>query len=170
MAKIHIGNETDVVMKRFFSIFMVSLLAVTVCGHSAYAAGDVAVTLEKSGLQKGESVIFRFSKLQAGQPVSEFDVLLTGVSGMNTVAKVVHLSEGEWKVEELSWAWTLEAVPSRSISITSSSQPQTITFPGVKKNFAEPILHAEDVVINDFGEQTTVSSVGSGAVNLLQNP
>ena len=167
MAKIHIGNETDVVMKRFFSIFMVSLLAVTVCGHSAYAAGDVAVTLEKSGLQKGESVIFRFSKLQDGQTVSEFDVLLTGVSGMNTVAKVVQLSEGEWKVEELSWAWTLEAVPSRSISITSSSQPQTITFPGVKKNFEEPILHAEDVVINDFGEQTTVSSVGSGAVNLL---
>lgn len=131
----------------------------------------IYVTLQRTGLQAGESAIYRIFRIDDGVPSVYSEVLLTGSAGAPVQSKRVALYSGKWRVEETPWTWTYVPPTAIERDITGSTDAQDKVFSfGAAKKDSMP-LHAEDIVVNDFGEGTAVSGsyINSGSINDLQN-
>ena len=131
----------------------------------------IYVTLQRTGLQAGESAIYRIFRIDDGVPSVYSEVLLTGSAGVPLQSKRVALYSGKWRVEETLWTWTYipPAAIERDITGSTDAQDKVFSFTAAKKDSMPE--HAEDVVVNDFGEGTAVSGsyINSGSINDLQN-
>ena len=131
----------------------------------------IYVTLQRTGLQAGESAIYRIFRIDDGVPSVYSEVLLTGSAGAPVQSKRVALYSGKWRVEETPWTWTYvpPAAIERDITGSTDAQDKVFSFGAAKKDSMP--LHAEDIVVNDFGEGTAVSGsyINSGSINDLQN-
>ena len=130
----------------------------------------IYVTLQRTGLQAGESAIYRIFRIDDGVPSVYSEVLLTGSAGAPVQSKRVALYSGEWKVQEIPWTWTYAApaVIERTITGSTDAQDKVFSFTAAKKESVPE--HAEDVVVNDFGEGVAVtgSYINSSSINDLQ--
>ena len=131
----------------------------------------IYVTLQRTGLQAGESAIYRIFRIDNGVPSVYSEVLLTGSAGAPLQSKRVALYSGKWRVEETLWTWTYvpPAAIERDITGSTDAQNKVFSFAAAKKDSMPE--HAEDVVVNDFGEGAAVtgSYINSGSINDLQN-
>ena len=131
----------------------------------------IYVTLQRTGLQAGESAIYRIFRIDDGVPSVYSEVLLTGSAGAPVQSKRVALYSGKWRVEETPWTWTYvpPAAIERDITGSTDAQDKVFSFGAAKKDSMP--LHAEDIVVNDFGEGAAVtgSYINSGSINDLQN-
>ena len=96
---------------------------------------------------------------------------MTGVAGGAEQTRKVALYSGTWKVEELPWTWSYDPVATVQREITGSSTAEQKTFTFVNTKNSDLPLHAEDIVVNDFGAGAAVtgSYLNSGSINDLQN-
>ena len=132
----------------------------------------IYVILKKSGLQPGESAVFRISRVDNAETTTTYsELLMTGVAGGAEQTRTVALYSGTWKVEELPWTWSYAPIPAIQREITGSSTAEDKTFTFVNNKQSDLPLHAEDIVVNDFGAGAAVtgSYVNSGSINDLQN-
>ena len=131
----------------------------------------IYVTLQRTGLQAGESAIYRIFRIDDGVPSVYSEVLLTGSAGAPVQSKRVALYSGKWRVEETLWTWTYvtPAAIERDITGSTDAPGKVFSFGAAKKESVPE--HAEDIVVNDFGEGTAVSGsyINSGSINDLQN-
>ena len=130
----------------------------------------IYVTLQRTGLQAGESAIYRIFRIDNGVPSVYSEVLLTGSAGAPVQSKRVALYSGKWRVEETLWTWTYVPPVAIERDITGSTDAQNKVFSfTAAKNESVP-EHAEDIVVNDFGEGAAVtgSYINSGSINDLQ--
>lgn len=113
----------------------------------------IYVTLQRTGLQAGESAIYRIFRIDNGVPTVYSEVLLTGAAGAPVQSKRVALYSGTWEVHELLWNWSYNVIPPdpirRIITGSSSQEDKVFSFGGDKK--ASLPSHGEDIIINDFG-------------------
>ena len=130
----------------------------------------IYVTLQRTGLQAGESAIYRIFRIDNGVPSVYSEVLLTGAAGVPLQSKRVALYSGKWRVEETLWTWTYvpPAAIERDITGSTDAQNKVFSFTAAKKDSMP--LHAEDIVVNDFGEGVAVtgSYINSSSINDLQ--
>lgn len=111
----------------------------------------IFITVEKSGLAKGESAIFTVSS--AANPAADrISVLLTG-DGNGTVSKKVAVYAGTWMVEEQPWSWAY--TPSGATSITREigsemvdNDPEKLVFSFVNSQNAAAPPHDEAIIVN----------------------
>ena len=124
----------------------------------------IYIILKKSGLQPGECAIFRISRVNGDVSSVYSELLMTGVAGGAEQTKKVALYSGTWKVEELSWTWSYDPIPAIQREITGSSTAEQKTFTFVNNKQADLPKHAEDIVVNDFGDGSAVtgSYINSG--------
>lgn len=113
----------------------------------------IYIILQRTGLQAGESAIYRIFRIDGDEPVVYSEVLLTGKEGVSTQSKRVAVYSGTWEVHELLWNWSYNVVPPdpirRIITGSSSQEDKVFSFGGDKK--ASLPSHGEDIIINDFG-------------------
>lgn len=119
----------------------------------ALGYGVVFVTIEKIGLNEGESAIFEITKDGATEPYMR--LLLTGKKNpdgtLQKVSQIVALVPGKWNVKETNWSWTYSSnQPINGITkeIINESSDKVFTFVNTKKSNLSP--NGESIVKNQF--------------------
>lgn len=115
---------------------------------------NIVVTLKKTGLRKGESAVFTFTKDNKVYA----KVMLTGKDeNGGEVSKTIALTAGEWTVTETLWSWAYN-VANNAQSITksiasdsnddSNDDAKVFAFTNSRKESIPPT--DEDVIINQM--------------------
>lgn len=123
----------------------------------------IFLTLEKYGLQMGESAIFTIEKLMSdadGQATEEvvdgssFQVILTGTGEALTPAQTdIAVTAGWWRITETDWSWTYNVLDSNGNALenrkiqkdVTDEEMRTFTFKAAKKDNL-PLNHETTVI------------------------
>lgn len=109
---------------------------------------NIAITVRKTGLKKGDSAIFDISKQGDTKPY--ITIMLTGIDNNGSaVEKSVLIYAGTWTVKEnSSWSWAYDPVNAEiTQSFIKQSDPTTLfTFENTPKS--EVPKHSEAVKVN----------------------
>lgn len=123
----------------------------------------IFLTLERNGLETGESAIFTLEKLVSdsdGKPTkdvvdgSTFQVILTGTSANSGLARTdIAVTAGWWRITENDWSWTYNVLDSAGSALenkqiqmdVTDEDTRTFSFKASKKA-GLPLYHETTVI------------------------